>query len=171
MTLFCHVAVLALALFVLSVQRLPAQVQAFSASLGGTVSDSSGGIVSGAQVSLSSPSTGTSRTFTTDSAGRYTFTLVPPGTYVLTVEHPGFNKYVQQNIALSIGQAANQDVSLTVGEVNQAVTVSAEAPLLTTDNANLAADVDQRQIQQLPLNLRNVVGLALLNSSVNNSSQ
>ncbi len=125
----------------------------------------------GAQVTLSSPSNGTTRKFTTDNSGRYTFTLVAPGTYVLTAEHPGFSKYVQQGIALSLGQAADQDVTLTVGEVNQAVTVSAEAPLLTTDNANLAADVNQQQVQQLPLNLRNAFGFVLLNSSVNNSSQ
>ncbi len=169
--LYTRFAAVALLFCFFCVQRTYAQSQAFSASLSGIVHDASGGAVPGAQLTLSSPSTGTTRKFTTDNAGRYTFTLVPPGTYVLTAEHPGFNKYVQQGVALSLGQAADQDVTLTVGAVNQAITVSAEAPLLTTDNANLAADVNQQQVQQLPLNLRNAFGFVLLNSSVNNSSE
>jgi len=152
-------------------ESLPAQTQAFAASLGGVVTDKSGGSIPKATVTLSNSQTGFSRTFTTGADGRYSFTLVPPGTYTLKVEKTGFRVYLQTGIVLAVGEAANQNVTMELGAVSQQVSVNASAPLLNTSNANVASTVTGRQTVELPLNLRNVYGLVALNSSVNNSQQ
>lgn len=151
--------------------RLHAQAQAFNASLSGTVYDSTGAVVPKAKVTLSNPARGFERTFDTTSDGRYAFTLVPPGTYALTVQGSGFTSYNQTGIDLQVGQSATQDVTLQLGAVTQQVTVSASAEILETSNANIASTVSNRQTVELPLNLRNIYGLVSLNSSVNNSQQ
>ena len=96
---------------------------------------------------------------------------MPPGNYDLTVETGGFKTYHQQGFALEVGQDATQDIVLEVGTAQEQVTVSGEAPILNTDNANVAAEISGKQVVELPLNLRNVFGLVTLNSSVNNGSQ
>ena len=163
------VSAIAFALFGL-VGQARAQTQSVTASLSGVVSDSSGAVVPDARVVLSSVQNGVTRSFTTDEQGRYSFTLLPTGTYDLVVEKSGFSTFRQQGMVLGLGQAATQDITLSVGSLGQTVAVTSETPLLTTENANIEADVSNRQIQQLPLNQRNVYGLVLLNSQVNNSS-
>jgi len=151
--------------------NLYAQAQAFTASLAGSVYDHTGAALPETIVILSNPDRAFTRTLTTATDGRYTFTLLPPGTYTLKVEKTGFRPYVQSGVVLAVGQAASQDVTLELGAVTQQLTVTAAAPMLNTTNANVASDVTQRQTVELPLNLRNVFGLVTLNSSVNNSQQ
>jgi hypothetical protein len=151
--------------------RLSAQSQAFTATINGTVTDRSGSVVAGARVTLTSAERGITRTFVTRESGAYTITLLPPADYTLKVEQPGFQIYEQRGISLAAGASATQDIVLSVGAVTQEVVVSDSAPLLNTENANISADISQRQVVELPLNLRNVFGLASLNSSVNNSTQ
>src|SRR4051812_45502676 len=110
------------------------QGQAASASLSGEVHDSSGAVVRDATATVFSTATGIRRTFRTDAAGRYAFTQLPPGAYSLSVSQPGFSTYVQNGLALEIGQIATQDVTLAVGNINQEVVVTAEAPPLNTSN-------------------------------------
>ncbi len=151
--------------------RLLAQSQAFTATINGTVTDRSGSLVSGAKVTLSSAERGITRTFTTKESGTYTITLLPPADYSLKVEQAGFQTYEQRGISLAAGASATQDIVMSVGSVTQEVVVSDSSPLLNTENANISADISQKQVVELPLNLRNVFGLASLNSSVNNSTQ
>jgi hypothetical protein len=150
---------------------LNAQTQAFTATLSGTVTDSSGAVIPRATVQLTSVERGIIRTFNTGDAGNFSFQLLPPADYDLKVEMGGFQSYEQRGISLAAGASAHQDVILSVGPTAQNVVVSSEAPLINTDNANISADISQRQVVELPLNLRNVFGLASLNSSVNNSTQ
>ena len=159
------------ALGVFGITRLSAQSEAFTATISGTVSDSSGGLMAGAKITLTSAERGITRTYTTTDSGNYTFTLLPPADYLLRVEQSGFQTYEQRGISLAAGASAHQNITMTVGAVSQEVVVSASAPLLNADNANISADISQRQVVELPLNLRNVFGLASLNSSVNNSTQ
>ena len=147
------------------------QTQAFSASLSGVVHDSSGAAVPGAKVTLASPEKGVTRTYTTDPEGRYSFALLPPATYTLTVEASGFSSYKQTGIVLEAGQSANQEVTMQVGAVQSEVTVTAEGTILAADNANVSSDLNQQQIDQLPVDFRSAFGLVMMNSSVNNSSQ
>src|SRR5260370_42022082 len=159
------------ALGIFGITRLSAQSQAFTAAISGTVTDTSGGLVSGAKVTLTSAERGIARTFTTSNSGSYNFSLLPPADYVLKVEQSGFQTYEQRGVSLAAGASAHQDITLPLGAVSQEVVVSASAPLLNADSANISADISQRQVVELPLNLRNVFGLASLNSSVNNSTQ
>jgi hypothetical protein len=159
------------ALGMAGITRVSAQSQAFTATISGTVTDTSGGVISGAKITLVSAERGITRAFTTNDSGGYSFTLLPPADYVLKVEQSGFQTHEQRGISLAAGASAHLDITLSVGAISQEVVVSAAAPLLNADNANISADISQRQVVELPLNLRNVYGLASLNSSVNNSAQ
>ena len=146
------------------------QSLASSAVFSGAVSDSSGARISNATVVLTSPDKGITRTFKTDAEGNFSFALLPASTYTLTVSAQGFKTARQQGITLEVGQSASQAVALTIGSSEQ-IEVTAEAPLLQTDNANVGAEVSTKQVTELPLNLRNVFNFVELNSSVNNLSQ
>ncbi len=152
---------------------LPAwsQSEAVSAQLNGTVQDENGATVPAAKVTLSNPDVAFSREATTGDNGLYTFTLIPPGKYQLRVEKAGFNAFLQSNIVLAVGQSSTLNAQLQVGNVNQTVEVSAQAPVLNTGSADLGSEVSSKQAVELPLNIRNVYGLVELDSSVNNSQQ
>ena len=93
------------------------QTQAFSASLAGVVFDSSGRAIPGAKVRLTSADRGLSRTFTTDSDGRYSFAFLPPANYSLKVEAIGFSTHKQVGITLNAGQVSSQSITMQVGDV------------------------------------------------------
>jgi hypothetical protein len=160
-----------LAILVNSTPWTNAQIATTTATLSGVVSDPSGAVVPKASVTLVSTEKGVSRSFTSDDGGRYSFNQLPPSTYILTIKVKGFEAYQQSGIVLNAGETATQNVSLTIGAETQSVAVTADASLLNTDNANVAADIDSKQIVELPLNVRNVYGLATLNSSVQNTSE
>jgi len=159
------------AFLVASVAPLDAQIATTTATISGVVTDPSGAIVPQATVALTSPEKGISRVFTSDAAGRYLFSQLPPATYTLIVTAKGFEAYKQSGIELDAAQSATQNVGLTVGSEAVSVTVTADATQLNTDNSNIAADIDAKQIVELPLNMRNIYGLATLNSSLNNTSE
>lgn len=159
-----------LAVAALGVQSTFAQLAVTTATLSGAVTDPSGALVAGASVTLNSSEIGVSRVFTTGPQGTYSFGQLPPATYQLAVKAPGFQQYIQQGITLDAGQSAVQNVTMTVGSATQSITVNAQASLLNTENSNISAQVDSKQIVELPLNLRIIYGLATLNSSVNNQT-
>jgi hypothetical protein len=154
-----------------AVPKAWAQAQAFSASLRGFVYDNTGAVVPAATVTLSNPEKGFTQTLATQPDGTYAFTLLRPATYNLKVEKAGFRTYVQSGIVLTVGQTATQDVTLQVGAVTQEVTVTAGAAMLNTTTASVGTTVAERQVMELPLDVRNVFALVALNSSVNNSTQ
>lgn len=158
-------------LLVSSPPPINAQIATTTATLSGVVSDSSKAVVPRAQVTLVSPEKGINRTFMTDAVGRYSFNQLPPATYSLSVQDAGFEKYQQNGIVLNAADSATQNVTLTVGSNEVSVTVTADASLLNVDNSNVATSLDAKEIVELPLNVRNVYGLATLNSSVSNSSE
>jgi hypothetical protein len=151
--------------------RVNAQLAITTATLSGTVNDPAGALVPQAKVTLASPQSGTTRESVTNESGRYSFNQLPPGPYSLAVKMDGFRPYEQTGIVLDAGQSAAQNVILTVGSQEQQIVVNAQASILNTQNANIAADIDAKEVVELPLNLRNVYGLATLNSSVNNTSE
>jgi Carboxypeptidase regulatory-like domain/TonB dependent receptor len=160
-----------LALLGFGVTAINAQLAVTTATLSGAVTDATGAIVPGATVKLTSPEKGVSREMKTDADGHYSFTQLPPATYTLEVSDQGFKGYKQTGIVLDAAQSAAQNVTITVGAVSEEVVVNAQASLLNTQNANLSADIPGKEVVELPLNLRNVYGLATLNSSVNNTSE
>src|SRR5690349_2313039 len=167
-----HSLFLAIAAFAVSIAApvVHAQTLASTATFSGSVSDSTGARVANASVALSSPEKGITRAFKTDTEGNFSFSLLPAATYTLTVQAVGFRTSKQEGIALEVGQSVSQNVTLAIGSTEQ-IEVTAVAPLLQTDNANIGAEISTKQVTELPLNLRNVFNFVELNSSVNNASQ
>jgi hypothetical protein len=151
--------------------RLHAQLAVTTATLSGSVTDPSGAVVPQAVVKLTSTLNGVNRTYTTDAVGQYIFPQLAPSTYTLLIVAKGFEAYQQTGILLDPGQTATQNVALVIGSMSQEIRVNAQASQLNTDNANVSADIDAKQIVELPLNNRNIYGLTTLNSSVNNTSE
>jgi hypothetical protein len=150
---------------------LSAQNLTTTATLTGTVTDSTGAVVAKATVTVSGVDNGISRSVKTNATGGYLIPLLPPATYTVKVESKGFKSFEVTGIILSPEQTATQDVQVAVGSETEQVVVSGQAPLVNTADANLSAEIDSQQVEDLPLNLRNVYGLAVLNSSVQNSTE
>ncbi len=128
----------------------------------GTVTDSTGGAVAGASVHI--VNTGTNVPFTTETneAGYYTAPSLNVGSYVVSVEKQGFKKAVRPNITLLVDQRAQVDVQLEIGDVSQSVQVTADAVLVETGSATVGKVIENRRVQELPLNGRNALSLVLL---------
>jgi outer membrane receptor protein involved in Fe transport len=140
--------------------------QTSSATLSGLVTDTSGGAVSGATVSVRNTETGATRRATSDAAGRYSLAQLPPGGYELTVELAGFSSVVRSGVVLTVGGVAVQDVTLAVGQVTEKVTVVVAEPLVETAKADLSRVVAEAEIQSLPNIGRNFVDFVKLSSGV-----
>jgi hypothetical protein len=131
-------------------------------SISGTVKDSSGAAISGAEVTLTSVATGAKQTFTTDQNGLYSFVNVNPGEYTVDVNKTGFERFKRDTFDLQVQQSARIDATMQVGAETQTVEVTALAPLLQTDNASLGQVIDERKTNETPLNGRNVFNLITL---------
>jgi hypothetical protein len=147
------------------------QNQEVAATFSGTVTDPTGLPVTGAKVTLRSIQNGIVRTYTTQESGLFSFTLLPPAVYSLEINVSGFKDFRQRGITLGAGQTIAQNVRLTIGSTAETIEVTAQAPLLNADNANISSDISAREVVDLPLNLRNVISLAELNSSVSNTAE
>ena len=150
---------------------LHAQSMNTTASLSVTVSDPSGARIPQATVKLTNPEHGVTRVITTGSAGESSFALLLAGTYTLEASAPGFETSRQTGIVLNVGDSLTEEIRLTIGGSDQFITVNGSGPSLQAQDANISSDVGSKQLEELPLNLRNVVGFATLNSSVNNQVQ
>jgi len=120
-----------------------------SGDLTGTVTDPSGAVVSGATVTLQSPSTGATRNTTTSANGTYRFSLLAPGSYILTATATGFSK-AQTQTNVSVGQATIADMKMAVGVNTQTVEVTSAAPLVQADNADLSTNFNRALIENQP---------------------
>ncbi|MGA8621783.1 MAG: TonB-dependent receptor [Candidatus Sulfotelmatobacter sp.] len=141
---------------------MPGWAQYTTARLSGIVSDPSGAVVAGAAITVQDVGTGYTQTANSTSAGQYLFPSLPVGTYQIAVSMAGYNRYVQKGIVLSVNQAASQDVQLQVGRVEQQVVVNANSSLVTTDSATVGQLIDEKEIEELPLNGRYVQELVFL---------
>ena len=129
----------------------PAWAQSsFTASARGVVTDSSGGSIPGAKIVLTEADKNVPHIVTSDEAGRFFLTALPPGPYTLLVEANGFKKHSLKNIQLAVQQQATFDVSLQVGDLSASVEVSSQAPLLNTTIATLGQVVENRYMLSLP---------------------
>ncbi len=137
-----------------------------TASLRGTISDQSGGVIVGAKITLTNSNTNISRTTTSGNDGGYLFTSVIVGTYSLTVAHASFQTSVQTNIVLELNQNGRVDVSLKLGESSQTVEVTAVVAQVDTASAVLGKVEDERAIRDLPLLDRDTLQLGLLQAGV-----
>jgi hypothetical protein len=147
---------------------VPASIRAqvVGATLSGTVTDSSGGVIPDAQISIKNTATGVTRTLTTNSDGFYTAPNLLPGTYEVTVSAPGFNREQQTGITLTVGSAQPLDFKMRVGNVSEKVQVTAEAPTVQLATSEVSATVNSTTVRELPLNGRSWTDLATLEPGV-----
>ena len=132
----------------------------------GTVTDQSGGVVSGAMVTVLDTERGVARNLTTDDAGEYNAPTLNPGTYTIRAEAKGFKKFERQNVVLEVGKEVRIDMTLQTGAQEQTVTVTEAAPLVETTNATLGGTLDNSEIVDMPLNGRNYQNLLSLRPGV-----
>ncbi len=142
-----------------------ASAQVNTATLSGTVSDPQGLPVKGAKVTMTNASTGAQRTSITDDGGRYNLVGLPPGQYKMAVDG-GANLAVYENpsIVLTVGEAATFDPRLELKGMQQTVTVTTEAAPIETSKTDVSQTIEQRRIDNLPINGRNYVNFTLINS-------
>ena len=143
-----------------------ANAQVTTADLVGTIKDTSGAVVPGVTVALTNEATGVTRSATTGDGGTYIFTSLQPGRYRLFAELPGFRKVERTGVELQVNQRAQIDLELEVGLVSETVLISGTAPLLETQSSVLGSVIEEKQVQELPLNGRNFVQLATLSPGV-----
>ncbi len=136
--------------------------QVTTGTITGTVTDSSGAAVAGAQITVRETGKGTVQSYTTDEAGNYVALYLTPGTYVVSVEKTGFKRESSSPTLLDVDQRARVDFTLQVGQVSENVVVEASAPLVRSESAELGEVVNQRAVEQLPLNGRNFAQLVYL---------
>ena len=132
----------------------------------GTITDQTGGAISGATVTVTDTQRGTTRTLTTDASGAYNAPDLTPGTYTVRAEAKGFKALERQNIVLEVGQDARVDAVLQPGEQTQTVTVTEAVPLMNTTNAELGGTLQNQVMEDLPLNGRNFQNLLSLRPGV-----
>jgi hypothetical protein len=152
------VCVLAGALFLLGIPK-SALAQITTATVVGTVTDHSGASISNAQVNVVDTDTGLTRTAKTNSSGQYRFDLLPVGPYVLNVTAPGFKRFTQRGIVLTLNETATLNATLEVGNVSQEVTVTGAPPTVNTSTAEVGTTVENQEIVNLPLVGRDVYQL------------
>jgi hypothetical protein len=143
------------------VQRLQAQV--LYGSLTGAVTDQTGAVLPGAQVTISNDRTGLTRQATTDSTGRYRVLDLPEGTYTIDVSASGFKPLKKTNVVVTIGQVNAEDLQLQVGALSQKVTVQGSAAVLQTEKSDVHTAISSYAIENLPVNVyRNFQTVELL---------
>ena len=148
-----------LGLLALLVSPPPIAAQAVSGTILGTVADTTGAVIPGANVTLVHTGTGFTRTVVTDTKGEYTAPSVPTGTYTVAAEMQGFKKVTMANVQVGVDQKARIDLKLDLGQMTEAIEIQAETPLVQTNSSDLSATITEEQIKTLPLNGRNFVSL------------
>jgi hypothetical protein len=140
--------------------------QSASSGLVGLVTDASQGTVPGATVTVTNVGTNAQRVAITDGEGRFAIPALPPATYHIKVELQGFQTAELPNFVLRQGETARPAITLGVATVSEAITVTGEAPLLQTQSASVGQVINEKQIEDLPLNGRTVLSLASLSAGV-----
>jgi len=135
-------------------------------SLVGTVTDPTGSVVVGAKVVGTNRDTRVEYAGTTNTEGFYSIPFVSPGTYDITVEMKGFKKVTSTGVVVTINHAVRTDFTISVGSEASEITVSADTPTLSTDDALLGETVDTEKVHDLPLNGRHAIDLAATASNI-----
>ena len=135
-------------------------------AVAGTVEDATGAVVPSATVVIHNVGTNADRTLTTDSSGYYKDPLVEPGTYTVTVTAPGFQKYIATNVTVQVGLATTVEPKLKTGEAATTVEVSAQAPILNFEAPDFSSNLNQKALENVPINNRRWSALAMTTPGV-----
>ncbi len=137
-----------------------------SATLVGTVRDSSRGVVTDAKVTLTSADTGISVVKTSTATGSFEFPAIRPGHYVVTAEKPGFALALVDNLQVQVGARLRVDLEMPVGQITEKVEVTARRTLVETDSSERGQVITGDETRALPLIAREYSSLALLTTGV-----
>jgi hypothetical protein len=159
-----------LSLLLLFLLALPLAGQQGTGTISGTVTDPAGAAISNAQVRVVQVDTAAVFQTTTNESGFYTAPGLAVGRYEVQAELQGFKRSVRSGITLQVNQNAAIDIQLSVGELAETVEVIAETPLVDTSSATLGQVVENRRVQELPLNGRSALALTLLTAGVVSNS-
>ncbi len=143
-----------------------AQSQAINGTIEGTITDQSGAALPGVSVTVTNVDTGDSRVVVSNDAGVYRAPLLPLGRYRVSAELSGFRKFEQQGLTLSAGQSAVINISLSVGNMTEAVTVTSESPVAEPGKIDLGRTIGETEVRNLPLVSRNPYNFAFLQANV-----
>jgi Carboxypeptidase regulatory-like domain/TonB dependent receptor len=154
----------------LAMLSITAMGQTNKATIVGTVTDTSGAVVTGATVKITKVDTNATREVTTSDSGTYEAPSLDIGTYKVTATKQGFKTVAQENIALQTNDRLRIDLAMSPGDVSGEVTITAAAPLVETESSNRGSVVTGREVTELPLSGRNFTQLATLMPGVAASS-
>jgi hypothetical protein len=140
--------------------------QTTSTTILGVIADSTGAVINGAKVTVTNTSTRVSREVVTSTTGDFTFPLVDVGIYDVMVDAQGFKTEVRRNVIVNINEKVRVDFAMQIGAASERVEVTAEGATLRTDDATLGQTIEQRRVEELPLNNRNIGALAILQPGV-----
>ena len=160
------VALGAWVMLVLAAGNALAQSQAVNGTIEGVVTDQSGAALPGVNVTVSNVDTGDTRNVVTNSTGVYRAPLLPLGRYQVSAELQGFKKFEQQGLTVSAGQSVVVNVTLSVGNLNEVVTVTGESPVAEPGKIDLGRTIGEAEIRNLPLVSRNPYNFAFLQANV-----
>jgi hypothetical protein len=154
--------------FLLAISGLSifSQSQSTTGLIQGTVVDQNGAIVSGASVNVKNVNTGVERTVSSNTDGFFTAPLLPLGTYRVTTTASGFTNSILENVEVTIGNTLALTISLKVGGAAETVDVSADAEVVDTARTELSTQINQRSVENLPINRRDFSRFALLTPGV-----
>jgi hypothetical protein len=131
----------------------------------GTVTDASGAVIAGAQVTVTNTATQQVRTAISNDTGVYSLPYLAPGDYAVRSEKTGFKVTTQSGVDVHVGVVARIDFRMQLGEISQQVEVTGGATLLNTESVALGSVIESRQIVNLPLNGRDYLNLVTLSSN------
>lgn len=156
--------VVALVIFLFS--AMFGRAQNTTSAVNGTVTDATGAIVVGADILVKNTATGVTYSATSDNLGAYHVTQLPPGTYTMSISKTGFQTQNIQQFQLVVDQQFSQNIVLAVGQTTESISVSADALLIDTQTSNQGQVIESQQINDMPLNGRDVLQLAQLSAGV-----
>ncbi|MGI8494418.1 MAG: TonB-dependent receptor domain-containing protein, partial [Pyrinomonadaceae bacterium] len=166
-SIFARFSVMLAIITLFSIGTCLAQAQASSADLIGSVVDPTGAVVAGAVVTARNPASGITRTVTAGDNGEYQIIGLPVGNYEITAESPTFKKTVISPVTLTVGQRAELQIQLEIGEASAVVNISGDTVgLVETTRTAVSNTIDQKRIENLPINERSATGFALTISTV-----
>lgn len=142
------------------------QSEAGSSSLEGTVTDANGAIVAGANVSVKNKETGLERNVVSNDSGRFFVTVLPVGTYIITVKSNSFAESKRDNVRLNVGETTNLNITLTPQNVTAEVTITDSGELINTEEASAGGAIEERAISDLPVRGRNYTEFVQLTPAV-----
>lgn len=158
--------IFAIAIIMISGVGVFAQSQATTGTVQGTIVDPNGAVVSGATITVKNVETGFERTVTTNSDGFFTAPLLPLGRYRVTTDASGFSKSVLENVDVTVGQTLSLKIDMAIGSATVTVDVSAEPDAVDTARTELSTQINERSVENLPINRRDFSRFALLTPGV-----